>query len=380
MANYDLVVIGAGPAGSMAAIAAAKSGIKTLLIEEHPEVGTPLNCGEGISKEWITKFVDMKPSWIASNIDGVTFTSPSRRQLTVYYPGVGYILERKIFDRDLAGLAAEAGAEVRVKTRAIGLTKNGIDTNKGKIDTKIIIGADGGLSRVSRWAGIDTKLEKKDFWTTCEYLLAAEVTENIVELIAGRETVPGGYIWIFPKSKYLANVGAGVCPAITKESPKTVLDNFLKWRFKKYSILSEAMSMVPSKGVKTLVKNNVCLVGDAGRLIDPISGGGIGNALLTGQLAGKAAADAIKKDDITRLKRYEKDWEKWEGRNFKIKLQARKIAMKLKDSDIELLFDFCKENFAGHNLTKMPNEIDVIKSILKFSPRFLKMGFNLLKS
>ncbi|MCK4306840.1 hypothetical protein KAW50_01280, partial [candidate division WOR-3 bacterium] len=156
------------------------------------------------------------------------------------------------------------------------------------------------------------------------------------------------------------------------------------WRFKKYSILSTHNSITPSKALKNLVKDNVCIVGDAARLVDPISGGGIGNALLSGKLAGKACASAIsqnpvdKSNDISKLKQYEKEWLKEEGRNFRFKFKVRDVFMKLKDSDLELLFDFGVKNFEGKPLTEI-NELEIIKNIITFSPRFLKLGLHLLK-
>ncbi len=376
---YDIVVVGAGPAGSIAALTAAQKGCKTILIEEHPEIGTPLNCGEGISREWLSEFVTIKSSWIASTIDGARFYSPSGRSFKVSYPNVGYVLERKVFDRDLASLAANAGCEIRVGTMAIGITENGIQTNRGEVKAKIIIGADGIGSRVARWAGIDARIGRKDLWAAYEYLLGGvDVTPGEVEFMTGKEVAPGGYGWVFPKGDGLANVGVGVYPPCTKKSPKFFVEKLLKWRFKKYSILSIYKSIIPSKVLKSLVKDNVCIVGDAARLVDPISGGGIGNALLSGKLAGKACANAIKNNDMSKLKQYEKEWLKEEGKNFRFKFKVRDVFMKLKDSELELLFDFGVKNFEGKPITEI-NELEIIKNIVTFSPKFLKLGLHLLK-
>ncbi len=375
---YDVAVVGAGPAGSMTALTVSRGGYKTILIEEHPEIGIPLACGEGMSREWLSKFVTPKPSWIASTIDGARFYSPSGRSFKVSYPGVGYILERKIFDRDLASLAASAGCEVRVGTRAIGLTDNGIQTNRGEVKAKLIVGADGIGSRVAKWVGIDARIGREDLWSAYEYLLGGvDVTVGEVEFIIGREVAPGGYGWVFPKGDGLANVGVGVYPLISKKPPKFFVKKLLEWRFKKYSILSTYKSVLPSKALKNLVKDNVCIVGDAARLVDPISGGGIGNALLSGKLAGKSCASAIKSNNISKLKQYEKEWLKEEGRNFRFKFKVRDVFMKLKDSDLELLFDFGVKNFEGKPITQI-NEFELIKNIITFSPKFLKLGFHLL--
>ncbi|MDI6840333.1 MAG: NAD(P)/FAD-dependent oxidoreductase [bacterium] len=377
--GYDIAVIGAGPAGSMAAITAAKEGCKVVLIEEHPDIGIPFACGEAISKDWLLKFVTPKSSWLASEINGVVFYSPSYRSFRVTYPDVGYILERKLFDRDLTAIAADAGCDVKVNTKAISLISNGIKTSKGDILTKIIVGADGKRSMIARWAGINSRLELKDFWIAHEYLLGGiNVDQELVEIIVGKEIAPGGYGWVFPKGKGLANVGLEVAPILTKKSPKLFLNKFIEWRFKKYSILGEYRSIIPCKYLSKLVKGRVCIVGDAARFVDPISGGGIGNALLSGKLAGKNCAIAIKNDDITKLKQYEREWETVEGSNFKFKLRVRNILMKLNDSDLELIFDFGAKNFGGKTINKI-NDREIIRNIVTSSPGLLKLGLHLLK-
>lgn len=377
---YDIVVVGAGPAGSMAAFTAANEGCKVILIEEHPEVGIPLACGEGMSKQWLQKFVTPKSSWIASTINTAHFYSPSRRSFKVNYPNVGYILERKVFDRDLAVLAANIGCEVRVGTKAVGLTTQGIQTTKGEIKSKIVIGADGIESRVAKWAGIDSTLNRGDFWVAYEYLLGGvDVTVGEVEFMIGREVAPGGYGWVFPKGEKLANVGVGVYSKLTNKSPKFFLDKLISWRFEKYNILGTYKSIVPSKILKTLVKDNVCIVGDAARLVDPISGGGIGNALLSGKLAGNAGALAIKANDMSKLKIYEKEWEKEEGKSFKFKFKVRDVFMKLTDEELELLFEFGVKNFGDKTITKI-NEFEIIKNIVISSPKLLKIGLHLLRA
>jgi digeranylgeranylglycerophospholipid reductase len=376
---YDIVIVGAGPAGSMAGITAAKRGCKVLLIEEHKEIGVPLACGEGISRKRLAEFVNIKSNWIATPIEGAKFYSPSGRSFRVRYPNVGYVLERKIFDRDLALLAAESGCEIKVGVKAIGLTQDGLKTNKGEIRTKIIIGADGIESRVAKWAGIDTRIGREDFWVAYEYLLGGvDVNVGEIEFMFGEKFAPGGYGWVFPKGNGLANVGVGVFPMLTRKSPKFFLEKIIAQRFKKYNIMGIYNSIVPAKLIKSLVNHNVCVIGDAARLVDPISGGGIGNALLSGKLAGEASAIAIKTNDMSKLKLYEKEWEKQEGKNFRFRFKVRDVFMKLKDKELELLFDFGKQNFGDKTITEI-NEFEIIKNIIKFSPKLLKLGIHLLK-
>lgn len=381
---YDIIVVGAGPAGSTAAKTCADEGCKTLLIEEHKEIGIPLACGEAVSKQWFTKFFTPEKKWISSKINGAIFSSPSGRTFKVTYPDAGYVLDRKIFDRDIALMAVDAGAELRLETKAVGLTENGVKVNyKGKIEeiqAKIIIGADGPLSRIGRWTGIPVGLTREDFWIGQEYRIETnEIEQGYVEFSLGKNISPGGYAWVFPKGNNIANVGLGVLASLNTESPKFLLDKFIKKRFSKFSILEEYVGIIPSKILKKLVNGKVCIIGDAGRMVDPASGGGIGNALLSGKLAGKRAAEAIKTGDIGKLKLFESDWEKEEGREFRFNMKIKNVFLKLEDNDLETLFDFGKENFDGKVINEL-NTFELIKGILKFSPRLLKLGRTLLKN
>jgi digeranylgeranylglycerophospholipid reductase len=130
----DVVVIGAGPGGSMAAKTAAESGLNVVLLEKRQEIGEPIRCAEGVSiRSELRELITVQPDWISTEVNGVKLHSPNNDNcfMTVDNGGKegGYILERKIFDRGLALQAACAGAKVLVKTRAIGLIrKDGLCT------------------------------------------------------------------------------------------------------------------------------------------------------------------------------------------------------------------------------------------------------------
>jgi digeranylgeranylglycerophospholipid reductase len=120
----DMVVVGAGPAGSMAAKVAAEKGLKVALLEKRQEIGDPVRCAEGVSKAGLKEMVSPDPSWISAEVKGARIYAPDGTGLVMSEDRsgseVGYVLERKIFDRALAMQAAMAGAEVMVKTRALG--------------------------------------------------------------------------------------------------------------------------------------------------------------------------------------------------------------------------------------------------------------------
>ncbi|HLY76708.1 MAG TPA: NAD(P)/FAD-dependent oxidoreductase, partial [Thermoplasmata archaeon] len=179
----DVLVIGAGPAGSMTAKWAAKKGAKTLMIEKRQEIGSPVRCGEGMSKAWLED-VGIKPSsrWINLEVEGARIYSPSEKVLEINekHAGneVGYVVERDSFDKQLAIDAANAGVEVLLKTSALSLLREdgrfvGVTAKHFgqtfEIRAPILIGADGFESQVGRWAGLPTNLQLRDMDSCIQY-------------------------------------------------------------------------------------------------------------------------------------------------------------------------------------------------------------------
>ena len=114
---YDIVVVGGGPAGSMAAYEAAKQGAKVCLFDKDRDIGYPVRCGEAIAHGGLAELFEVKKEWIASKIDRINLVSPSGVDVEVpFAKETGYILHRRIFDYDLSRMAAEAGAEIYTKS------------------------------------------------------------------------------------------------------------------------------------------------------------------------------------------------------------------------------------------------------------------------
>ncbi len=328
--DYDVIVIGAGPGGSMAARKCAEEGLDVLLIEKRQEIGSPVRCAEGVSKKGLQKFVNPQKKWIAAEIRGAKIYSPDGTEIVMSEEmagsEVGYVLERKIFDRYLARLSARAGAEVLVKTRATGFEREN-DIMKVKMvhfgeqidyTAKIIIGADGVESKVGRWAGIDTTLKLSEVESCVQYLLSGiELDPEYCLFYLGNNVAPGGYVWVFPKGEREANVGIGVLGSRVDRRPKEYLDEFIKKSYPGGKPVEMVVGGVPVKGeIETAVSDNVMLVGDAARHTDPITGGGIINAMEAGVYAGEVAGIAVEKGDYSAqtLSLYDEKWKSTIGK------------------------------------------------------------------
>ena len=355
--RYDIVVIGAGPAGSVAARFAAENGASVLMLERDREPGIPVRCGEAVSHKGIAPFIDIDKRWIASQIDIAKLTSPNGESALMYNNGTGYVLERRIFDTALCELAAKHGARLITKADALDLIKEkdkitGVkyrymgETREVKCD--IVIAADGTESRVGRWAGINTTVALRDIDTCVQYTLAGlNLKKDTCEFYFGNEVSPGGYVWIFPKSDSTANVGIGIAGHLSHEKgPKEYLDEFVARRFPDATITYTMYGGVPTAAtLKEIVKDNFMIVGDAARQVNPITGGGIVQGMIAGSIAGKVAAEAVNKGqfDAKFLKKYRKEWDKTLGNTQKVMHSMKEKFLFMTDERFNNLVGFCKK-------------------------------------
>jgi digeranylgeranylglycerophospholipid reductase len=388
--QYDVVVVGAGPAGSVTAKTAAERGLAVLLLERNAEIGVPVRCAEGISKE-LEQYVEIDRRWISTEVKGITTYGPDGAAVQLSVEGAdiaGYVLERRLFDKALAQQAARAGADVWVKTQVYGLImENGYA--KGvyahaaggdvAIHADVVVGADGVESRVGRWAGIDTTLALKDVCTCAQFLMSdIEVDSHYLETYFSREIAPKGYAWIFPKGERCANVGLGIGGDVSGDGHRAVdyLRAFVEKRFPDGKVLAEIYGAVPLSGpVYETVANGLLLVGDAARHVQPITGGGIVQAIQGGTIAGDVIAKAVKARNVSkrRLQEYEKRWKREFGRVLEVGLKAKNIVLNLNEDELTKFF----RPLAGELTLKEYSERAFLKTIILKNPRIL---FSLVKT
>ena len=376
--NFDLIIVGAGPAGSAAALTAAERGVSVLLLEEHSQIGTPLACAEGLSRSTLKEFLDIRPEWVARELSGSIIRNPKGTEFTIEYPGVGWVLDRKRFDPGLAEIAAEKGAVLKKSVKAIGIQDNEVvvqeNGSKNTYSFKYVIGADGVASKVGVWMGIDTRLSLSEIEVCAEYRLSnIVVNPEYAYLIFGSKYAPGGYAWIFPKSKTSANVGLGLSPLKTKDNAKSFLDRWLEEEFQGARIDEKIFGGVSAKILKRFSGRNFSLIGDAGRFTDPLSGAGIANGIKSGVIAGRNVARILRgqKSHLEgEMKAEILDEIKWH-------LRVRNVYLKLTDDDFLEVFRITEKVFAGQTITDI-NTHHLVKQILLSCPHLLKLGFRLL--
>lgn len=378
MSKFDLIVVGAGPAGSSAALSAVKEDISVLLLEEHPTVGMPLQCAEGLSRSTIKDYLEIKTEWTSVNLTGSIVRGPDGKEFKIEYPNVGWILNRKIFDAEIAKMAVEKGAVLKKNSKVIGVEDDNVIVREGdeikKYRYKFLIGADGIGSKVGNWMGIDTRLRLNEIEVCAEYLMEnIKILPNYTYLIFDETIAPGGYAWIFPKSSSSANIGLGISPMKAKKRAKEYLDEWVKNEFSEGIIKEKIFGGVPAKVLKNFSGKNFFLVGDAARFTDPLSGAGIANGIKSGVIAGRNA--------VLRLKRkkdfFEKEIEKEILGEIKFHKRVRDIYLKLDDQDYIKIFQIGKKFFANKTINDI-NTRALVREVLINLPYLLPLGLRLL--
>ena len=325
--EYDVVVIGAGPAGASAAAAAANLGANVLLIDYKLIPGTPVQCAEYVPRT-VRQYISLPPEAVVQKID--TLITYINNDLVSTLSGPGYILDRSIFDLSLVQDAIESGADIWTGTKAISKTNGGIVVSRiGKenleIKCKVIIGADGPKSIVGKWMNS----ENKNFMIGLQYRLPLSKHQTSTDIYFEPEYV-GGYAWVFPKGEY-ANIGIGVNIEY-RNKLQLFLKNFITFLMERGIIADDrpifkTSGLIPVGGpLEVTQRDNMLLTGDAAGHTHPVTGGGIMNAIVAGRMAGETAAQAVINNDLSLLTNYPPQWQSFLGRYLK-KATEQKIEM-----------------------------------------------------
>jgi digeranylgeranylglycerophospholipid reductase len=293
---YDVIVIGAGPAGAVTARIVSSAGFRVLLLEKNETSRSP--CAG-----YIGNSINLEP------LDD-DITQSGIMKMRVYFPDMkfhdfqlnGFVVDRHFFDMELVRRSKASGAEVRWGSPVSEIISGDVKFRDVKASGKIIVGADGVFSKTASFMG----MEKQRFAVCAQYhLREIHPLSQTCEIFFNAEYAPGGYIWIYPTGKDSAKVGVG----LTGFNPRIYLDKFIEssdvsGRLKgtKTEYITGAL---PIGGLRErLVSGNILLVGDSAGMADPITGAGIHNAILAGEVAGKTIIEALEKDDLELLSNY----------------------------------------------------------------------------
>ncbi len=339
--NYDVVVVGAGPAGAIAAKYAAKNGADTLLIEEHAFIGSPVQCTGLISTAALKECETGEGNFVLNKMRGAFVYAPNCEELVVKGKDVkAHVIDRKIFDRTLAERALDAGANILLRTRFIGMERGKISVisngEKKEIRADVVIGADGIQSTVGRSAGLP-RCEK--FLSGIQFEAPYDAKDpEFVEIFTGNDIAPGFFAWAVP-FKGFARIGLAKNPGAPA---KYYLEKLLTHPVVASRYLGSRTEFVlggiPLGPPKKTVTDGVMLVGDAAGQVKPTSGGGIYMGAVCAKIAGEVAARTSRKE--TGLEEYEKRWRSAVGRELAIGMRIHKSLGKLSDENLNEFIAF----------------------------------------
>ncbi len=357
--EFDIVVVGSGPGGTTTARYAAANGLRVLMVDKKQELGAPIQCSGAVSDNALVQAgVTPDAEFILEAIYGFAIYNEKGDKKTIDYRQIkpnqygasenlnalGYVVDRRRFDRYLATQAERAGVTIWLKTEALGYRVLGdgsceIDLQKYNelitVKAKVVVGADGVQSQVGKWAGIKTHIKLSELASCLQFVVDGVTTEGLLEIVTGNQWAPGGYAWVFPKGHGYAEIGLGITKTMCTGNAQEYLDNFIKNsffkdRFKNCRILEVQGGGVPlAAPLKTQYADNLILAGDAARHVNAITGGGIHTALHSGKIAGEFLAALVKSGQPAtkeNLKGYHDNWLKAMGNNmWKLYHVKRKI-------------------------------------------------------
>lgn len=341
MADFDLAIVGCGPAGALAASTAARAGLSTILVEAQ-DLPAKKACAEAVPSQALQDVnISSVNRIILNKIDGALLFSPSEK-IPLQCRGSGFIIDK---ERVLSIICEEAesyGAKLRFNTHVVRVNRKGseveIESNgkmPGRFTANFLIGADGTSSLVSRQCFNRSYQETA---TAVEYIVdrADLLQDGWLEIYVGQKKAPKGYAWIFPRADSL-NVGVGV----KGSDARLFLDRFIQMRSKRFSVskrIKYCGATVPIGGqIEQITDGRVILAGDAAGQVFALTGAGIHTSLQAGRAAAKAVVQGFHMSNPEEYvaAQYLHEVNSLFGRELRNSRRALKLFWKLSDKDID---------------------------------------------
>ena len=386
--EWDVVVIGAGPGGGTAALHCARLGLKTLILEEHQQIGVPVHSGECLSEVAVQNLgLELPEEVISLHVKGIRVLFPNDVEKKLTEPG--YVLEKHLFESWLIDEAIKEGAVFRPSHKVRSLKKefklenqfsNWKIMGKGDsfpINSKMIIDASG-------VSGISSKILKNssnvEVIAGYQYEMIEVENDGYLDFYIWPKYAPEGYVWMIPKKDERANVG--LVTTMKKDKIKS-LDSFISntylknkkivdpsWR-KKGIKIKPFGGTIPISGPRdNTIDDGLIMIGDAAGFTSPLFEGGSHLAMKSGKFAAQVAEKSIKNNKYSKseLKLYEKMWMQEFPPYNKI-LKGKKALYNLSDNELAIMASCMPDEMNGMSIF---TKICVGLKILIKSPLLLR--------
>jgi geranylgeranyl reductase family protein len=334
---YDVVVVGAGPSGSAAARACAEAGLRTLCIEEHGTIGYPVQCAGLLS---LAAFSECRVSSrsILNTVSGARFIPSTGAPLLIDAgEPKAHVVDRGVLDSEMAGAAAEAGAEFRLKTSVTSLKGNCAVTKgiggREEIGFSILIAADGVRSSIARMLGFG---RAEFFLGGLQAEVRCPADPRFVEIHP--HASPEFFGWVIPSGNGRARVG--LCGEGDLRKRLSDLLNPYEG-----SVLHLVSGALPLGVINRTYGSRTLIVGDAAGMVKPTSGGGIYTGVRAARHAAAVAAECCRKGSFRDedLALYEKMWREDIGRELTVGMALYRARRGLSAADVDAIISALRD-------------------------------------
>ncbi|MGP8075757.1 MAG: geranylgeranyl reductase family protein [Thermoplasmata archaeon] len=388
MDELDVLVVGAGPAGSTAAARLAQGGQKVRVVEEHPRVGHPVQCAGLVSQ----RVLDLagSNSMVRTSVRGASVFGPSLESITFRADAPrAFVIDRAGLDVYLANRAVGAGAEIRTSTRFDGIEGEsgdhltvrlrGPDGVHEEVRTRLVIGADGVASAVARAFRLRRPVEVLPAFEA-EFPVSPGDPDT-VEVYLGRKFAPGLFGWWIPDGAGGARVG--VAADADGTPTRQYFDRLLEHLERRFGrrLANPTAYLVSGIPIGTLPRTHArraLLVGDAAAQVKPLSGGGIFTGMRCAEIAADVAQEALANGDLSEasLAEYDRRWRAELGEEFRRALYLRRLFTRLSDDELDRVIHALKGAHLAATIVAF-GDIDfpthVARELLKESPGLLRL-------